>query len=96
VQFANGANANATGKVLINQVQCPFTINVKHAPSTVNDATRKLRITVGGNEVYYFGDGTFQTVSLTPTCTGKVDVELYGWDGTLGKGVRIFDLNIEQ
>lgn len=97
VQFANGAAIASMGKVIIKQVQCPFTINVNHAPSSTGDATRKLRITVAGTEVYYFGDGTFQTASVTPSCTGKVDVEAYGWGAeAAGKGVRIFDLSIVQ
>lgn len=94
VQFGN--NTNTPGKITIKQVQCPFTLQVKHAPSSTNDATRKLRITVAGTEVYFEGNGGFQTATLTPTCTGMVDVEAYGWDGTLGKGVRIFDLSITQ
>jgi pectate lyase len=95
VQFAN--NSSAVGKVIIKQVQCPFALQVKHAPSTAGDATRKLRITVNGAEVYLQGDGNFQVADLTPSCSGKVDVEAYGWDGTaLGKGVRIFDLTITR
>lgn len=94
VQFGN--NTSSVGKVLISQVACPFTITVNHAPSSTNDATRKLRITVDGVEVYFDGNGLFQTASVTPECTGNVDVEAYGWDGTQGKGVRIFDLAISQ
>jgi hypothetical protein len=94
VQFGN--NTSSIGKVLISQVACPFTITVNHAPSSSNDATRKLRITVDGVEVYFEGDGLFQTASVTPVCTGSVDVEAYGWDGAQGKGVRIFDLAISQ
>ena len=95
VQFAN--NSSSAGKVIIKQVQCPFALQVKHAPSSAGDATRKLRITVNGAEVYLQGDGNFQVADLTPSCSGKVDVEAYGWDGTaLGKGVRIFDLTITR
>ena len=95
VQFGN--NSSAVGKVIIKQVQCPFALQVKHAPSSTGDATRKLRITVDGVEVYLQGDGNFQVADVTPSCTGKVDVEAYGWDGTsLGKGVRIFDLSITR
>ncbi|HTF97180.1 MAG TPA: pectinesterase family protein, partial [Cellvibrio sp.] len=95
VQFAN--NATDPGKVIIKQVQCPFALQVKHAPSTSGDVSRKLRITVGGVEAYYEGYGNFQVVNLTPSCTGAVDVELYGWDGvSLGKGVRIFDVAISR
>jgi hypothetical protein len=95
VQFAN--NSSSVGKVIIKQVQCPFALQVKHAPSSAGDATRKLRITVNGAEVYLQGDGNFQVADLTPSCSGKVDVEAYGWDGTaLGKGVRIFDLTITR
>ncbi|WP_323813466.1 pectinesterase family protein [Cellvibrio sp. NN19] len=94
VQFSNGSST--PGKVIIKQVQCPFTMQVKHAPSSTGDATRKLRITVDGNEVYFDGNGLFQTANVTPTCTGTVDVEAYGWDGEVGKGVRIFDLSITQ
>lgn len=94
VQFSNGSST--PGKVIIKQVQCPFTMQVKHAPSSTGDATRKLRITVDGTEVYYEGDGAFQVANVTPSCTGMVDVEAYGWDGTVGKGVRIFDLSITQ
>lgn len=94
VQFSNGSTT--PGKVIIKQVQCPFTLQVKHAPSSNGDATRKLRITVGGDEVYYEGNGEFQIANVTPSCTGTVDVEAYGWDGSVGKGVRIFDLSITQ
>lgn len=94
LQFGN--NTASVGKLIIKDVQCPFTLQVKHAPSSTNDVSRKLRITVGGTEVYLQGDGGFQTADVTPSCTGNVDVEAYGWDGTQGKGVRIFDLNIIQ
>lgn len=95
VQFGN--NSSAVGKVIIKQVQCPFALQVKHAPSSTGDATRKLRITVDGQEVYLQGDGNFQVADVTPSCFGKVDIEAYGWDGTsLGKGVRIFDLSITR
>lgn len=94
VQFSNGSST--PGKVIIKQVQCPFTMQVKHAPSSTGDTARKLRITVDGNQVYYEGDGAFQVANITPNCTGTVDVEAYGWDGSVGKGVRIFDLSITQ
>ena len=94
-QFSNGSST--PGKVIIKQVQCPFSMQVKHAPSSTGDDTRKLRITVDGTEVYFAGDGGFQVANVTPSCTGTVDVEAYGWDGSaLGKGVRIFDLSITQ
>lgn len=95
VQFSN--NASAAGKVIIKQVQCPFALQVKHAPSSTGDATRKLRITVDGVEVYLQGDGNFQVADVISNCSGKVDVEAYGWDGvSLGKGARIFDLSITR
>ncbi|AQT61275.1 fibronectin type III domain-containing protein [Cellvibrio sp. PSBB023] len=92
VQFGN--NTGSVGKVIIKQVECPFAIQVKHAPSSSNDVTRKLRITVDGAEVYYEGNGGFQEANVASNCTGNVDVEAYGWDGTQGKGARIFDLAI--
>jgi pectate lyase len=94
VQFGNATSS--VGKVIVKQVQCPFTIKVNHAPSTNGDLTRKLRITVDGNEVYYDGNGGFQTANVAPSCTGTANVEAYGWNGTQGSGVRIFDLNIMQ
>lgn len=94
VQFGN--NTNSIGKVLIKQVQCPFRLQVNHAPSASNDATRKLRIMVDGAEAYYDGNGSFMTADITPSCSGNVDVEIYGYNGTNGAGVRIFDINLIQ
>lgn len=96
LQFGN--NASDAGKLIIGQVSCPFTLTINHAPSSTNDETRKLRITVDGAEVYYDGNGLFQTATVTPSCSGKVDVEAYGWNTAegKGKGVRIFDVTITQ
>jgi hypothetical protein len=96
VQFSNGTVVPDIGKVILKQVQCPFTMQVKHAPSSAGDAARKLRIMVAGSEVYWDGNGNFMISEVTPSCTGNVDVEVYGWNGTQGSGVRIFDLNIAQ
>jgi phosphotransferase system HPr-like phosphotransfer protein len=92
VQFGN--NTSSIGKVTISSVPGPFKIIINQAPSSTTDATKKLRVTIGGNEVYYFGDGTFQTVTYSYTGTDTVNIEAYGYDGTQGKGVRIFDLSI--
>ncbi|HSD36999.1 MAG TPA: hypothetical protein VLC92_05790 [Rhodocyclaceae bacterium] len=100
VQFANATSS--VGKVTIASVQCPFKLTINHAPSSSGDAARKLRVTFGGNEVYLDGNGNPQTATLdskttsTACATGSTNVEAYGWNGTQGAGVRIFDLKIEQ
>jgi hypothetical protein len=105
VQFSN--NTSSIGKVAIAAVQCPFTLAVNHAPANTTEATRKLRITFGGSEVYYDGGAVNSTApgytasinsatASTPCTSGTTDVEIYGWDGTQGKGVRVYDLSITQ
>jgi hypothetical protein len=92
IQFSN--NATTYGKVSVTGVQGPFTLVINHVPSTVGDFARKLRVMVGGSEVYYFCDADFNTCTYVYTGSDVVSIEAYGWNGTKGAGVRIFDFTI--
>jgi hypothetical protein len=97
VQFSN--NTSTPGKIVVTQVPGPFELRVTQAPASTGDASRKLRVVIGGTEYSYFGDGGPQTVDLVYDQTPPVDVETYGFDlsaadGGLGKGVRVFDFSI--
>jgi len=101
VQFGN--KTTSPGKVQVLQVQGPFKLTVVHAPSSAGDATRKLRVDIGGTQQYYDGDGYPKTAVINYAGTGKVDIDAYGWfDASVaaspsqGAGVRIYDLKIEQ
>jgi len=106
-QFGNIASNKGT--VTIHAVECPFKITVHQAPTNSTDTARQLRITFGGSEVYLGGGGVTgatgipgYTVTLDSSATstscvsGTTDVALYGWNGTTGSGVRLYDLWIEQ
>jgi hypothetical protein len=92
VQFGN--NTTSIGKVTISGVTGPFMIVANHAPSSTGDAARKLRVDINGTQVYSDGNGYGQTCSYTYTGTDSASIELYGFNGTAGAGVRIYDVKI--
>lgn len=104
VQFSN--NTTSIGKVAVSGVTCPFKLTIHHAPGNTTDPARKLKITVGSNEVYYAGGGV-AGATVTPgytavvesgsNCTnGKADIEAFGFNDTNGSGVRLYDFIIER
>jgi hypothetical protein len=90
LQFAN--NTTSLGKLTLAPVTGPFRLRLNASPASTGDTTRKLRITVDGTEVYFFGDGSPHTVDYVYYGTGTVTVDVYGFDGVQGKGVRLFDV----
>lgn len=106
-QFGNATSS--IGTITIQAVQCPFKITVHHAPTNSTDTTRQLLIAFGGSQVYLGGGGvtgatgipgysvTLDSSTTSTTCvSGTTDVTMYGWNGTNGAGVRVYDLWIEQ
>ncbi|HEX5125723.1 MAG TPA: hypothetical protein VFW00_03205 [Rhodocyclaceae bacterium] len=106
VTFAN--NTGTKGILTIASVQCPFVLTIHDAPANATDAARKLLVTFGGNQVYLDGGGVpsggtpgytvvLDSTITSPACTsGTTDIEAYGWNGTQGSGVRIYDVQITQ
>lgn len=107
VQFSN--NTSKEGKVTVYAVDCPFTLLVHHSPSNSTDTVRKLVITFGGAEVYNDGGGvegatatpgytaSLDSTTTSTTCTtGTTDIVMYGWNGSQGSGVRIYDVQITR
>lgn len=107
VQFSN--NTSSVGTVTVSAVDCPFTLTVHHAPSNSTDTARKLVITFGGSEVYNEGGGvadatgtpgytaSLDSTTTSTTCTsGTTNVAMYGWNGSQGSGVRIYDIQISR
>lgn len=106
-QFANATSS--VGTINILAVKCPFKLTVHHAPSSSTDTARQLMVKFGGNQVYLGGGGvtgatgtpgysvTLDSTTTTTTCTsGTTDISMYGWNGTNGAGVRVYDVWIEQ
>lgn len=102
LQTAN--STSSIGKVIIQNVSCPFRLTVNHTASSA-DAARKLVVTLGGIEVYNQSSGNTSvgltalidsTTASSPCTTGATTIEAYGHNGTNGAGVRIYDVKIEQ
>ena len=101
MQTAN--NTTSIGKAIVQNVSCPFKLTVNHAAS--GSGTRNLVITFNGTSVYNQGSGATSSglaavidsaTASTPCTSGTTTIEAYGWSGTNGAGVRIYDLKIEQ
>jgi hypothetical protein len=94
VQFAN--DTSSYGQITIGGVTGPFTIKINHAPSSSGDSARKLLVMINSTQVYYEGNGNFETCEYAYTGTDTVGIIVYGWNGAKGAGVRVFDLWISK